>query len=240
NYGDTADIIRSQQRFIATMRGRTTTFSTFSDSEFDEASFEARLTEDRMPLMVCFYWILKLKARFLSGDYADALAAADKAKPLLLIATAQIELLDYFHYAALTIAALFETGSAAEQTAWRELLTTHCQQLREWADTYPPTFGDKYALLSAEIARIERRDADAMHLYEEAIRSARQHGFVQNEGLALELAARFYASRGFATFTHAYRRIACDCYRRWGAEGKVRQLEELHPELLESRSAVPA
>ena len=34
-------------------------------------------------MMVCFYWILKLKARFLSGDYAEALAAADKAKPLL-------------------------------------------------------------------------------------------------------------------------------------------------------------
>ena len=30
--------------------------------------------------MICLYWILKLKARFLSGDYAEALAAADKAK----------------------------------------------------------------------------------------------------------------------------------------------------------------
>ena len=73
----------SQQRFIATMQGRTATFSTFSDAQFDEAAFEAQLTGDRMTLMVCFYWILKLKARFLSGDYAEALAAAEKAKPLL-------------------------------------------------------------------------------------------------------------------------------------------------------------
>ena len=36
-----------------------------------------------MPFMICLYWILKLKARFLSGDYAEALAAADKAKALL-------------------------------------------------------------------------------------------------------------------------------------------------------------
>ena len=34
-------------------------------------------------MMICWYWILKLKARFLSGDYAEALAAAGKAKPLL-------------------------------------------------------------------------------------------------------------------------------------------------------------
>ena len=46
------------------------------------------------------YWILKLKARFLSGDYAEALAAADKVKPLLSTAASQIQLLDYFYYTA--------------------------------------------------------------------------------------------------------------------------------------------
>jgi predicted ATPase/signal transduction histidine kinase len=240
NYGDTADIIQSQQHFIANMQGRTATFSSFSDAHFAEATFEAQLTGDRMPLMVCFYWILKLKARFLSGDYADALAAADKAKPLLLVATAQIELLDYFYYAALTVAALFEKGSAAEQSAWRELLAAHREQLHEWADTYPPTFRDKHALVSAEIARLEGRDADAMRLYEDAIRSARQHAFVQNEGLAHEVAARFYAARGIETIAQAYRRHARHCYRRWGAEGKVRQLEQLHVDLRDDPTPGPA
>jgi hypothetical protein len=103
-----ADIIGSQQRFITTMQGRTPTFSTFSDARFDEGTFEAQLTGERMPLINCFYWILKLKARFLSGDYAEALAAADKVKPLLSTAAAQIQLLDYFYYAALTVAALYE------------------------------------------------------------------------------------------------------------------------------------
>ena len=107
--------ILSQQRFIATMQGRTATFSTFSEAQSDEAKFEAQLTGDRMTLMVCFYWILKLKARFLSGDYAEALAAADKAKPLLPAAVAQIQLLDYFYYAALTVAACYENASADEQ-----------------------------------------------------------------------------------------------------------------------------
>ena len=78
------------------------------------------------------------------------------------------------------------TASADEQQqAWRELLTAHREQLREWAENYPPTFADKHALVSAEIARLEGRDADAMRLYEQAIRSAREHGFVQNEGAGL-------------------------------------------------------
>ncbi len=230
-FRDIADIVVSQQRFIATMQGRTESFSTFSDAQFDEAAFEAQLTDDRMTLMICWYWILKLKARFLSGDYADALAAADKAKARLWASGIHIQLLDYFYYTALTVAALFEEASADDQTRWRDLLMAHREQLREWADENPSTFSDKHALVVAEIARLEGRDLDAMRSYEEAIRAARENGFVQNEGLAHEVAARFYAARGFETIAHAYLRNASGCYSRWGADGKVRQLDEMYPHL---------
>jgi PAS domain S-box-containing protein len=145
-------------------------------------------------------------------------------------------LLDYYYYTALTIAALYQGASADEQSAWRELLTAHRAQLREWAESYPPTFADKYALVSAEIARIEGRETDAMRLYEQAIRSAHEHGFVQNEGLAFEVAAGFYAARGFEKFGHLYLRNARYCYLQWGAHGKVRQLDERHPHLQNERA----
>jgi hypothetical protein len=135
-YGDAADIIRSQQRFIATMQGRSATFFTFSGAQFDEAAFEAQLTGERMTLMIALYWILKLKARFLSGDYAEALAAADKVKPLLSAADPHIQLLDYFYYTALTVAALYENATADEQNRWPDLLTAHQEQLHEWTDNY--------------------------------------------------------------------------------------------------------
>ena len=231
-YGDTADIIRSQQRFVATMQG-------WTDAQFDEVAFEAQLTGDRMPLMVSFYWILKLKARFLSGKYAEALAAADNAKPLLWASAAQIQLLDYFYYTALTLAALYEKASADEQERWRALVTAHWEQLREWAEIYPPTFADKHALVSAEIARLEGRDLDAMRLYDQAIQSAHENGFVQNEGLAHEVAARFYATQGFETIAQAYLRNARYCYLRWGADGKVRQLDEFYPHLRAEQSPTP-
>jgi predicted ATPase/signal transduction histidine kinase len=235
---DALDVFRSQQRFIATMQGRTATFSTFSDARFDETAFEAQLTPDRMPLLIFWYWILKLKARFLSGDYAEALAAADKAKPFLAgVARLPIQVLDYFLYAALTVAALYENASTDEQARWRELLRAHREQLREWAENYPPTFADKHILVSGEIARVEGRDADAMRLYEQAIKAAREHGFVQNEGLAHEVAARFYAVRGVEGVTQFYLRNARHCYLRWGALGKVRHLEQLHPWLVEQSTA---
>jgi predicted ATPase/signal transduction histidine kinase/GAF domain-containing protein len=224
-----ADLIFVQQRFVANMQGRTANFSAFSDEQFNEEVFESRLTGGRLPGR---YWIIKLKARFLSGDYAEALDAAEKARVGFdLVVTLVEPSLDYFLFAALTVAALYDDGAEEARAEWRNLLEAHQAQLHEWAQINPSTFGDKYALVAAEIARIEGRDADAMGFYEQAIQSAREHGFVHQEALAYEVAARFYAARGLETIAEAYLRGARRCYVRWGAEGKVRQLEQLHPHL---------
>jgi PAS domain S-box-containing protein len=230
-FRDVAVLIERQQRFISSIQGRDATFSAFTDERFDEAAFEAQLTDARTPTVTCLHWIRKLKARYLSGDYAEAQAAADKAKALLRISAAQLQMLDYFYYSALTMAAVFETAVADKQSEWRELLILHCEQLREWAESNPPTFSDKHALVSAEIAHLEGRDLDAMRLYEQAIQSAREHGFVQNEAVAHEVAARFYVARGLEPIAHLYLRNARQCYLNWGADGKVRQLDQLYPYL---------
>jgi PAS domain S-box-containing protein len=79
-----------------------------------------------------------------------------------------------------------------------------------------------------------------MRLYEQAISSASANGFVHNEAIANELAARFYAARDFAVIADTYLRNARYCYLRWGANGKVRQLEGMYPQLREEvRAPVP-
>jgi PAS domain S-box-containing protein len=233
-FHDIADAIVIHQRLIAAMQGRTATLSTFSDAQFDEAVLEAQLTVDRGTERFS-YWMTKLQARFLAGEYVAALAAAQEVKPLLGIVVGQTKLLDYFYYTALTVAALYQNASDDEQTGWHDLLTAHREQLREWAESYPPTFADKHALVSAEIARLEGRAFDAMQLYEQAIRSAHENQFVQYEALAHEVAARFYFARGFETIAYAYLRNARSCYERWGAFGKVKQLDERYPRSREER-----
>jgi len=232
-FHDVADIVVSQQRFVAAMRGQTASLSLFSGGAFDEAAFEAQLASGRMPMMVCFYWILKLQARFLAGDYAAALAAARLAEPLLWTVVMEIQKLDYVYYAALTLAALHGNAAAPEQDEWREQLTAHQEKLREWASNCASTFASKYALVSAEIARLEGRDPDAMRLYEEAVQLARAYGLVEDEGVAHELAAEFYRTRRATTSERAHLETARSCFARWGAEAKVRQLEQLHPHLRE-------
>ena len=121
-----------------------------------------------------------------------------------------------------------------------EIISGHLQRLKLWADNCPENFLNRFALVSAELARITGRDQEAMQLYEQAIRSAGDNGFVQNEGLGHELAANFYRERGFARIADTYLREARSCYVRWGARGKVAHLDEILPRLPEKdRAATP-
>ena len=230
-FRDVADILVAQQRFIQNMRGRTTSFSTFDGEEFDQARFEEQLTPQRMTAMVCWYWITKGQARFISGDFDEARSALEHARQILWVSHGRIQSLDYHLYSALLLAAAMAPGDGVPEH--REQLGAHCRYLALWAETYPPTFADKHLLVTAEIARIEGRDLDAERLYEAAIRSSHENGFVHHEAMANEIAARFYMARGLEKIAYMYLRDARYCYLRWGADGKVRQLDDLYPHLRE-------
>jgi PAS domain S-box-containing protein len=75
-----------------------------------------------------------------------------------------------------------------------------------------------------------------MPLYEQAIRSAAERGFLQDQALAGELAARFYRLRGLEKVADAYLDEARDCYVRWGAWAKVAQLDKSHPRFRQQAS----
>ncbi|MGF6260999.1 PAS domain S-box-containing protein [Paraburkholderia youngii] len=174
--------------------------------------------------------VRKLQARFLAGDFDAALDAALRAQRLLW-ASLNFEMAEYHFYGALTRAASFDTATADELQAHVEALADHQRQLEMWADICPENFGDRAALVRAEIARIEGRALDAMTHYDQAIRSAHANGFVHNEALANELAARFYSTRGSEKAARGYLQDAHDAYLRWGADGKARQLEQCYPTL---------
>jgi PAS domain S-box-containing protein len=227
-FRDVADAILSIQRFVQNVRGQKGGSSTDAD---DERAFEARLLESPMPTKLCWYWILRLWAHFMSGDYAAAITAGQKARALLWASEGHIQLLDYCYYTALSAAGFWKEAPPDKQSELLDLQIQHLAQLKEWAENCPSTFRDKYALAAAEFARVEGRELDAERLYEQAIRSARANGFVHNEALANELAARFYAARGFEKIANAYLRDARYGFLRWGAEGKVRQLDDLYPQL---------
>jgi PAS domain S-box-containing protein len=237
-FGLGIDQIAPQLALIRTLRGSTPNFGCFDDEQFDELRIEHRFSENpNLAIAECWYWIRKLQARFFAGDYATALEASSRAQPLLWTSPSVFETAEFHFYGALSQAASCQSAAAGQRRQHFEALVAHHRQLEIWAANCPENFQNRAALVAAEIARIEDRELDAEHLYEEAIRSAHANGFVHNEALANELAARFYEARGFEKIAHAYLQDSRYCYLRWGADGKVRQLDELYPHLREEQPA---
>jgi hypothetical protein len=105
--------------------------------------------------------------------------------------------------------------------AWR--LT---RRLERWARHAPENFAHRALLLRAELAAADGRSTRAMELFDAAVAAARRAGALQDVGLFLERAARFYLGRGARTAAAGYLCDAVDAFDVWGANAWSNVLTE--------------
>jgi signal transduction histidine kinase len=226
------DAITSQLQLIRSLRGMTREVGSFDDGELAEDRFEQHLEGDpQLAIAACIYWTNKLLARCWAGDHAAAVAAAAKARPLMWMKAWFFDAVEYAFHAALACAGYHDGAPEGERPQLREALAAYHAQLSTWAERCPDNFRGRAALAGAELARLRGDEDQALRLYEQAVRAAREHGFVQDEAIAYETAARFHRERGQGMVADAYVREAHARYVRWGADGKARQLRRAYPDL---------
>jgi len=103
--------------------------------------------------------------------------------------------------------------------------------LKTWAvDT--PFAQPKATLIEAELLWHRGEHNEALEYYERAAAQARDHGLVNDEAIAYELATRRCDYQGRRDFTKLFVRNAHRAYTRWGAVAKISQLEEEYRTLL--------
>ncbi len=166
-----------------------------------------------------FYWIRQVQAGVLFGNTEAALHALSRATPMASAANTFFEEAEYEYYGALALAAAGDRAGAAR----------HYDRLTTFAKTGPETFGFRVAIVGAELARLDDQPLEAERLFELALGKARAAGLVHEEALTCEIAARFYDARRLSTIARAFRAQARSCYEKWGAFGKVRDLDRKHP-----------
>jgi predicted ATPase/signal transduction histidine kinase len=228
-----------QRRIVLALRGRTRSLSTFDDGEFVEQDFEKRIVSEELPRLAGgWYFIGKLQARFLSGDYREALDAGDAVRAVRWSVEPFPEFADYVFYDALSSAAHATEVSSEARAALVARLLQHGTTLRRWADHCPANFEGRHALVAAEAARLDGAEMQVFRLYEQAIAAFRREGILHEEALGYELAARFARSRGLESFADQFAAEAVARYRRWGAVAKARRLEASYPRA--ARLAAPS
>src|SRR6202008_370007 len=114
---------------IRTLRGLTPEFGRFDGEQLEEQRLERHLGNDSaLAQPECFYWIRKLQARFLAGDYVSAVDASLHAQRLLWSVPSNFETVDYHYYGALTLAAYWDSASSNEKQQALGVLAAHHRQ----------------------------------------------------------------------------------------------------------------
>lgn len=233
-YEDIVDLVSTQFEFVKSLRqGAVIPVGAW---ELAYGSDSAISGSGKQPMSALFFWTYLLRGEcfFLYGDLPKAATFLAKAGELAWSVPAHINLSDYRLYAALTA-----TQSGRDTLEHNETLgsaSEHRERFVTWAALNPGTFRNKLALIDAELARLRGDDLAAMRLYEQSASAAASEGFVHEQALAHELASRHAVGVGLESIAAHHARLAYSSYRRWGADGKLRQLEAQFSFLLTERS----
>jgi signal transduction histidine kinase len=217
---------------MASLEGRTESLRSLSGEGFDETAYARELDRRGFSFASCWYYTIKLELALLDEDPEGAVAMALEAEQRIVGNRAVYMDVDLFFFSCLALLARRPGVTGAERAQHAAWLARHREKIAGWSESCPDNFLHQHLLLAAEEARLAGDGAEAMRLYDQAIGAAGEHGFVQHQALANELAARFYLGSGRERVARAYMMEALAGYRAWGASAKVAQLTAKHAALL--------
>ncbi|WP_375443037.1 AAA family ATPase [uncultured Nostoc sp.] len=231
--GLTLAILKITQQVVHNWRETVNQPDLLIGTAYDETVMIPKHYQDNELTAIANLYIYKLMLAYFFGNYNNALDYITQAK-LYLIAIPGLFHIAIFHfYAGLTYLAKFSTLSEIEQANSLALAETHQTNLAEWAHYTPMNYQHQVDLIEAEKYRVLGKNYQAGDLYDRAISLAKANGYIQEEALANELAAKFYLDWGKEKFAALYMQEAYYCYARWGAKAKTNDLEKRYPQLLQ-------
>jgi predicted ATPase/class 3 adenylate cyclase len=228
--------LRRINQLVKCLRGQTDDPKRLSGELFDDKVALERCAEtgDRAGLASLHYERGLLL--FINGDPIAAAESCDKAVQYLdsVLATVYPPLLEFLS-SLLRVQRLFQDRSGA-MGALRKVRKS-LKRLELWAKIAPSNHAHRVHLVRAELERFRGNTAAAAGEYERAIDVAERNGYLHEQAMALEAAARFYASNGQLRIAAVTASAAKNAWAAWGAPLRVRVLElEFAPLLVDYRT----
>lgn len=217
-------------QLIKNLMGLTLSKHTFGDGKFDADAFE----KSHLPnnLSKAIYCHCRLIGAFLFESPDIILLSAEKAMGHLVYASGHAITPDTMYLAALGYLGVCPHNDPKKTEKYLGKVEKIQARMKVWADNCKANFLHKYLLIEAEKARVAGEDIRAMALYDQAIESARDYNYLNNQAIANETAAKYYLKRGIKKIAAIYMTEAHYLFGQWGARAKVKDLEERYPELL--------
>ncbi len=218
-------VITGVCRFIRNLRGQTLQRTSFSDIQFDEDDYVRGLASFGSRHFAHFYYILKMQALYLWGEYDKAWEMARLSAGYLQDSRGMLHSAEHYFYHGLVLAALYPQVPIWKRWSCLRQLYQARRKFQRWACQCADNFLSKERLLAAECLQVRGRYAEALRAYEEAINAAAQYGYLPVQALAYQRAARLHHCLGNRSAAAPYLAAACASYRRWGARAYADALE---------------
>ncbi|MEG4231406.1 AAA family ATPase [Microcoleus sp. Pol11C3] len=200
------------------------------DSYEEKIVSEAKISNDFYRL--CHFYLYRFTLSFLLQDIAKAEKDAVKTRQYLVAGMGSIIEPTLYFYDSLTVLATAPESTAESEAQWQRVQENQAK-LKEWAHHAPMNHLHKYHLVEAQKYQILDHKTEALEFYDLAIEGAKENGYIQEEALANELAAKFYLEWGKEKVAAGYMQEAYYGYARWGAKAKTDDLEKRYPQLLQ-------
>ncbi|QEW06074.1 diguanylate cyclase domain-containing protein [Nitrincola iocasae] len=204
-----------------------------SDHQFDETACLEGMRQRQFMTGIANYHIYSAEICFLYGQYERALEHVLAQDGLVKSVMSLPQLVRFYIIAFLTRATLFSEMGVEQQGETRARLVCDHTRMKRWAESCEINFRHLQYLMEAELERLDGHYEVALERYDLAIDAARHSGFLRDEAVACERAARHLLSTGRRRSAEGYIRAAHRIFDRWGAHRKVELLEQEFPVLRE-------
>ncbi len=179
-----------------------------------------------------YFYLNKLILCCLFEEFELAVTYTNHASEYLGTVTAALAVPVFHLYDSLARLALYPHLDKSEQDNILGKIAANQEKMRIWAHHAPMNHLHKFYLVEAEQNRVLGEKLEAIEMYDRAIAVAKANGYIQEQALANEFAAKFYLAWGKEKVAAGYMQEAYYCYASWGALAKTNHLKEIYPQLL--------
>jgi len=204
--------------------------------DFDETEMLPHLHNTHNHQSLFAIYLAKTAILYTFDQYEQAASNAEKATEYMDGAFGLLLVVAHNFYYSLCLLAKYSSCDRQQdqQECWLNQVVSNQKLMHYWAGYAPVNFQHKYDLVEAETARVIGDKLKAMEYYDRAITLAKANGYIQEEALSNELAAKFYLGWDKEKVAQTYMQEAYYCYARWGAKAKIEDLEKHYPQLLQA------
>jgi PAS domain S-box-containing protein len=182
------------------------------------------------------FYLYKLMLGYLFGEIEASQTYAVEIRTYFMGGVGTFGEPTFYFYDSLTALAAVISDSEEISETLKRVDENQTQLQQYWANYAPMNHQHKVDLVAAEKCRLLGQKAEAMDFYDSAISGAKANGYIQEEALANELAAKFYLGWGKDKIARIYLQEAHYAYQVWGATAKVKHLDQNYAKYFQIKS----